>query len=113
MPPYFHHADQRGRIVGIFQGLRWEEINYIESTKGGARGNHFHNDTIEGIFVIDGKIRVTLVDLLKNSKRTFIAEKGATLVINPKILHTFNMLENSKWINMLSKPSSVKDIHTC
>ena len=114
VPPYFHHADQRGQIIGIFQGLRWEEINYIESTKGGSRGNHFHKNTTEGIFVIDGKIRVTLVDLLENSKRTFIAEKGATLIINPNVLHTFEMIEDSKWINMLSKPfDKVKDIHTC
>lgn len=111
--PYFYHVDQRGMIVGVFRGLKWEEINYIESIKGSVRGNHYHKETTEGIFVIDGKIKVTLVDLAKRSQRTFTAEKGATLIIHPNILHTFEMLNDSKWINMLSisLKDNAKDIH--
>jgi dTDP-4-dehydrorhamnose reductase len=113
--PYFYHNDQRGKIVGLFQGLKWEEINYIESSKGSVRGNHYHKETLEGIFVTDGTIKVTLVDLAKNSKRSFIGKKGAAFIIHPQILHTFEVLEDSKWINMLSKSFSdkSKDIHTC
>ena len=113
--PYFYYNDQRGKIVGIFQDLKWEEINYIESSKGSVRGNHYHKETLEGIFVIDGAIKVTLVDIANNSTRSFIGKKGAAFIINPRILHTFELLENSKWINMLSKPfvDKSKDIHTC
>lgn len=112
--PYFCYNDQRGKIIGVFQGLKWEEINYIESIKSSVRGNHYHKETSEGIFVVEGKINVTLVDVVKNSKRAFVAEKGASLIIYPYTLHSFEMLENSKWINMLSKPFGiVKDIHTC
>jgi dTDP-4-dehydrorhamnose reductase len=113
--PYFYHNDQRGKIVGIFQGLKWEEINCIESSRGSVRGNHYHKETLEGIFVIDGAIKVTFIDMARNSKRSFVGKKGATFIINPNILHAFEMLEDSKWINMLSKPFSdkSKDIHTC
>jgi len=112
-PPYFYHIDHRGKLLGVFQGLVWEEINYIESIKGSIRGNHYHKETCEGFFLIDGKIRVTIVDMLKNSRRTFVAKKGDAMVINPNITHTFEMLEDSRWINMLSKPfdGQRKDIH--
>jgi dTDP-4-dehydrorhamnose reductase len=113
VPPYFYHIDNRGKLLGIFQGLEWQEINYIESIKGSIRGNHYHKETREGFFLIDGKIRVTIFDMSKNSKRTFVAKKGDAMVINPSITHTFEMLEDSKWINMLSKPfdGRRKDIH--
>ena len=113
VPPYFYYVDHRGKLVGVFQGLKWEEINYIESTNGSVRGNHYHKETREGFFLIDGKIRVTLVDNAKGSKRIFVSKKGDAMVIDPNIMHTFEMLENSRWINMLSKPleSQKKDIH--
>jgi dTDP-4-dehydrorhamnose reductase len=113
VPPHFCHVDQRGRLMGVFQGLKWEEINYVESVKGSVRGNHYHKVTREGIFIIDGKIRIILVDLAKSSKRTFVAKAGDVLLINPNTVHTFKMLSKSRWINLLSQPfdSGNKDIH--
>lgn len=114
IPPYFYSVNGRGKFVGIFQGHRWKEINYVESIKGSVRGNHYHKETKEGFFIIDGKISVTLIDVMNRSKKAFIANKGDTFLVNPNTLHTFEILENSKWINMLSKPfnTEAKDIHT-
>jgi dTDP-4-dehydrorhamnose reductase len=112
--PYFCSVDNRGKMIGVFQGLKWEEINYVESIKDSVRGNHYHKETTEGFFVIDGKIKVTLVDTVKNLKRTFVAKKGNILIITPCTVHTFEMLENSSWINMLSKTlkSNQQDIRS-
>ena len=112
IPPYFYFIDGRGKLVGVIQGQKWEEINYVESEKGSVRGNHYHKETKEGFFIIEGRVKVSLIDVVNNSKRTFIAKKGNMLIINPNTLHTFQMLENSKWINMLSKSlvGEIKDI---
>jgi dTDP-4-dehydrorhamnose reductase len=111
--PYFNYSDQRGRIMGIFQGLKWEEINYVESIKGSVRGNHYHKNTVEGFFLIDGKVSVTLINLTNNSRRTFVAEKDNILIVSPYTVHVFKMIENSRWINLLSKPliDNVKDVY--
>jgi dTDP-4-dehydrorhamnose reductase len=111
--PYFYFVDERGKLVGLFQGQRWEEVNYVESAKGCVRGNHYHKETTEGFFVIDGKIKVTLVGITKDFERTFVAKKGDIMVINPNTIHSFEMIKDSKWINMLSKPlgDNAKDIH--
>lgn len=103
-PPYFNFVDERGKFIGIVQGEEWKEINYIESSKGSIRGNHYHKETKECFFIIEGRIRVSLHDLVSNSKRIFIVKKGDILIINTNTLHTFETLVNSKWINMLSKP---------
>jgi dTDP-4-dehydrorhamnose reductase len=112
--PYFYFEDTRGRILGLFQDMNWEEVNYIESLKDQIRGNHYHKETKEAFFIIEGKIRVVLEDLSGAiPKKEFIAEKGDIFMINYNILHTFEIIEDSKWINMLSKSikGDDKDIH--
>jgi len=101
--PYFSFTDGRGKLTGIMQGEKWEEINYIESLKGCIRGNHYHKKTKEGFYIIDGRIKVSLLDINTNLKKDFIAKKGDIFVIKPNTLHTFKVLGDSRWVNMLSK----------
>lgn len=112
-PPYFYFIDERGKFIGILQGGKWKEVNYIESSKGSIRGNHYHKETKECFFIIEGRIRVSLLDLVSNLRRVFIVKKGDILLVNPNTLHTFEVLEDSKWINMLSKTMNhgSKDFH--
>jgi len=111
-PPYFYFSDDRGTLFGITQGHEWNEVNYIESKKGSIRGNHYHKETVECFFIIDGKIRVTLIDLITNSKKVFTVGPRSIFIVKPNTLHTFEVLEDSKWINMLSKPiKSEKDFY--
>lgn len=109
---YFNFNDNRGKFVGIFQDYRWKEINYVESANSSVRGNHYHKQTVEGFFIIEGKIRICLIDFKNNSKRIFIAKKGDIVIVKPYTLHTFEIIEDSKWINMLSRPlKGSKDFH--
>ncbi len=110
--PYFFVKDNRGSITGISQGQLWEEINYLESKKNTTRGNHYHKKTIEGFFIIDGKIEVSILNLKSKKETKFIAQKGDSFYIEPFELHTFKILEASEWINFLSKSmNQEKDIH--
>jgi dTDP-4-dehydrorhamnose reductase len=111
--PYFSHFDLRGGICGINQGQTWKEINYIESAKGAVRGNHYHKETLEGFFIIDGTIRIDLHRLENDKKESFIVRRGDILMIEPNVVHTFIILEAAKWINFLSRSieGSNKDFH--
>lgn len=111
--PYFYYEDVRGIFFGISQDLNWKEINYIESKKGSIRGAHYHMETLEGFYIIEGKIKISLNNLIDGTKRDFIASKGDFFVIGQNILHTFEMLADSRWINMLSMAMNMsnKDIY--
>ena len=111
--PYFYFIDERGRFIGINQSGKWEEINFVESLKSCVRGNHYHKKTREGFYIVKGKIKVKLIDLADNSEKDFIVESGDIFTVGPNILHTFEILEDSKWINFLSKKmgDTVRDIH--
>lgn len=110
--PYFYHQDDRGKIVGLLQGYPWEEINYIESEKDTIRGNHYHKTTVEGFYIIEGSIIVSLTDLISGKTQKFKVECGDCFRVLPNIIHQFEVKTNSKWINMLSKSmDGDKDIY--
>ncbi len=101
--PYFYFKDERGKIIGLIQDEKFEEINYIESKGDSIRGNHYHRETKEAFFIISGKIRVELTDVEDKKKSAFIVEGGDFFIVRPNTNHIFYVLENSVWINMLSK----------
>lgn len=101
--PYFSHTDARGSITGASQGKKWEEINFITSNKGSLRGGHYHRKTVEGILVVQGRIKISMLDMQKRKHWGFVAEKGDFFIIPAGVSHTFEMLEDSSWVNMLDK----------
>ena len=112
--PYFTYYDKRGGMMGIVQdNHKWEEINYIEAVQWAVRGGHYHKETHEGFYIIDGKIKVETSQLGSDKKHSFIVEKGDIFFIEPYTIHTFYIIENAKWINFLSKAMKIgnKDIH--
>lgn len=100
---YISFEDQRGLFWGIVQEGTWTEANYIETKQDVVRGGHFHKETRELFFIIDGKISIKIVNLRDSVEKQFIAEKGCIFIVEPFEIHTFKVLMDSKWINMLSK----------
>lgn len=107
--PYFYFEDQRGTFTGVTHSRRWEEINHVESVKGSVRGNHYHKSTVEGFYILAGDIEVSLTDLRSGSRRRFRVGAGDFFVVEPETLHTFEVLEDARWMNMLSSTMSNRD----
>jgi dTDP-4-dehydrorhamnose reductase len=109
----FCYFDDRGAIINIFQNKIWEEMNYIDSRKSYIRGNHYHKETIEGFYIIKGKIKVHVINIISNDERLFEVTKGDSFLIYPNEIHIFEILEDSSWINLLSKSldSEPKDFY--
>ena len=112
---YFVHEDHRGTIKGLINKGNWGEINFISSYANSIRGNHYHKDTIELFIISDGEIEVTLQEV-KNNKLIGAVETtkvytGNVFLVTPMINHTFKIIKNSHWFNILSKPLE-QDIFT-
>ena len=104
LKPYFNFKDERGLITGIIQEGNWKEINIITSKKGSRRGDHYHKKSIELFIILSGKIRVHL-SLIGNKEYTskIVFTAGDVFIVNPMTTHTFEILEDSKWINALDR----------
>jgi len=107
---YFLHEDDRGFIRGLLNFGTWEEINIIESESGIIRGNHYHTSTEELFIILEGKIGITLQKVVDGNLIEEVEEyevkKDDVFLINKNINHIFEILEYSKWINVLTKKIS-------
>ena len=105
---YFEHSDERGSFEGLVNVGTWKEINLVTSGRDMIRGGHYHESTEELFIILEGKIRVSLESMEEGSNRgeflEFFVEGGDVFIIEPKVCHTFHVLTDSKWINVLSRP---------
>ena len=113
--PYFLHTDARGSIRGLLAEGTWKEVNFITSEAGATRGRHYHRETEECFVILAGKIQVSLRRPTEAGDETevVIVCAGDVFAVPPTVEHTFDVLEDAQWINLLSKPmdSAVPDFH--
>lgn len=105
---YKFFKDERGCFTGVVNQGKWSEINYFETTAGQTRGNHYHKNTLELFFILEGKIIVDVKNLKTNKENKIVIKKGDILLIEPFEFHTFISKTKCKWINILSKKMDEK-----
>ena len=118
IPNYIEHSDKRGSFLGLINFGNWKEINFICSEAGTVRGNHYHENTDELFIILEGNIKVILQKVLgkkdlENKQKTFNVKEGDVFLIKKNVNHIFEIIEHSKWINVLSKKIDKEkpDIH--
>ena len=101
---YMSFVDQRGQILGVVQQGTWQEINYVKTKAGVVRGNHYHEKTLELIFIVEGRIKLSVRDVRKAElAATFDFKAGDAFIIEPYENHIVKTQEDSAWINVLSR----------
>lgn len=114
LTPYTQRADERGSMRGIINEGSWQEINYFETGRGQIRGGHYHKEASELFFILAGEIEITLSDLHGKELNRIIVRAGDSFIVEPLEVHTFKILQESRWINAMSKriDADSPDIHT-
>jgi mannose-6-phosphate isomerase-like protein (cupin superfamily) len=111
IPPYFSQSDARGAITGVLNFGAWAEVNLITSVADTVRGRHYHKHTEECFLILSGRIKVTFrkpeseADLTEETVFT----AGDVFRVFPFVEHTFEILEDAQWINLLSRPIDKND----
>lgn len=78
-------------------------MNYIETKGGEIRGGHYHKETRELFFIIDGEIEIDIGNVAGSSTERYVVKKGDIFIVEPFEVHTFRCVTDSRWINVLSK----------
>jgi quercetin dioxygenase-like cupin family protein len=89
--------DERGAITDI---LRQESIDYvtvITSKKGALRGNHVHKETVQYVYVMEGKLKA-LSQMSGEPVSTAVLGKGDLIVNVPHESHAFEALEDTTFL---------------
>jgi quercetin dioxygenase-like cupin family protein len=49
--------DRRGEIRDLLRDQRLDAVTLITTTKGSVRGNHTHKETVQWIYMLEGRVR--------------------------------------------------------
>jgi len=101
-------VDRGGRITKWLVGpwntpMKDVEFGVAELTKDEVVKNHYHEEVHEFLYLIEGKIEVTV----NNDKR--IVGKGALIYFEPKEVHSLFILSENAKIVAVKTPSRPKD----
>ena len=106
--PSAAHSDLRGSITDILTREPIESVTRIDITEGSIRGNHYHQDTVQYIYLLSGRIlyRTRTVD---NEIHDTILTPGDLLLTEPKEAHAMQALNDSSFMVFTRGPRSGAD----
>lgn len=103
-------TDTRGSFTNIVDQGDWKEVNLVESKVGSMRGNHYHKQTTEYIYLLSGGAEVSLSNINTPHKVSkILMYPGEAIIIPPLTNHTFLFTEDSVHIALLSQVFSKSD----
>ncbi|MBI4395396.1 MAG: hypothetical protein HY583_04260 [Candidatus Omnitrophica bacterium] len=97
------YHDQRGDIANVFEG-RIGHIALITSKKGSVRGNHYHCEDYQYIYLISGAFESHSVNVRDPSRKQVLKVKPGDLVDTPPfIAHAQKFTENSVFLALSTR----------
>jgi hypothetical protein len=97
---YSVRADDRGRFCGVAAGRQaWREINFFYTRAGMTRGGHYADKSCELVFLMKGRVDVTLQnvkDPREVVRLTLLPGEG--VIVPPFVCRTFTYVEDGEAI---------------
>ena len=93
LSPEFIDSDKR-RILTQLLTASLRQVNYYEAKSGSILGNHYHKETVEYFFLIEGSL------IYNNGS---VIDGGTLFVVYPMEKHTLTCLTDIKMLTFLTK----------
>lgn len=91
-------TDTRGEIHNLFEG-ELGHVAMITSKKGSVRGNHYHQEDVQYIYLISGAYESHCVDTREPKKRQVLkAAPGDIIKSPPYVAHAQKFTEDSVFL---------------
>lgn len=91
------HKDKRGEITDILVKEKIEYVTLITSAKGSTRGNHYHKETVQWVYVFEGSMKL-LTQMPDSRVIATILEKGDLAMTEPTERHAMIALKDSAFM---------------
>ncbi len=103
--------DHRGAISDILVKEKIDYVTIIYNKKGAIRGNHYHKETIQFLYVLEGSILVASQKKGKEVEEKVLKE-GSLLFNEARESHAIKSLEDSKLLILTRGLRGGKDYET-
>ena len=91
------HKDERGEITDVLTKESIEYVTLIMSAKGATRGNHYHKETVQSVYLLEGKMKL-LTRMPDQPVVSTVLEKGDLAVTNHMEEHAMIALVDSAFM---------------
>ncbi|GLY95361.1 hypothetical protein [Actinoplanes sp. NBRC 103695] len=100
-----------GEIAQIVNGDAFRFLAFIEFAMidGGYRGNHYHLNKIENLYVISGRLKAFYHDLDTDETASMELKAGDLVKILPRCAHVYFPLEHSQAVEFGEEPFDPSD----
>jgi quercetin dioxygenase-like cupin family protein len=95
--PQYSHKDDRGEITDILVKEGIDFVTIITSLKGAVRGQHYHKETVQYVYILKGKMKL-LARLPDQPTTVTILEKGDLAFTDVMEEHAMIALEDSAFM---------------
>ena len=106
-------SDNRGSIMDILYDTKIDHVAIIETNSGSfIRGNHYHKQTTQRIYMLDGCLRYwynSTLDFDPKNTKSVLVEPGALVTTPPNEIHSLEMLGSSRFLVLSSGIRGGKD----
>lgn len=106
--PAVAFEDHRGRIIDVMEAIDFNYATVITSRKGVTRGNHYHQKTIQWVYVLHGRMLVHS-RLPDGQLQRAVLEVGDLIKNPPFEQHALTALEDSEFLVLTAGLRGGKD----
>ena len=89
--------DERGQITDILAKEEIQFVTLITQAKGTTRGNHYHKETVQWNYVLEGKLKL-LTQFDGSPVQSTLLEAGDLAVTHEGERHALEALEDSVFL---------------
>jgi len=106
--PPIAFEDARGRIVDVMEEVEFNYATVISSRKGVTRGNHYHEKTVQWVYVLRGRM-LAHSRMPGGTVERAVLEPGDLLRNPPGEHHALTALEDSEFLVLTAGLRGGKD----
>ena len=102
--PVWTRVDGRGKLVELLNTGQWKALLYGRMRRHAVMGHHYHKRTDVVFFLLDGKARVTSVQVRTARRRRCSLGRNQGVVFGSYESHAIRFLAPSEFIMAKSRP---------
>lgn len=92
-------TDKRGSIFDLVEENA-SHIGMVTFNKGSVRGNHYHKNSVQYSYVLEGQIKLVVSDIHGGHRKEMILGPGMLTVIPNKTIHTYTALTKARMLDI-------------
>ena len=101
-----------GELVRFANGGTYQFAVYWDCYPGGpCRGNHYHLDKTEVMYVISGRLQAAYFDLDTDERIDVVLEAGDLVRVRPRLVHSYIALADTQVVEVATHAYAQSDTY--